>query len=82
MLEFFGGHEDIRHTRILRFFDNAPVIDIEESFHPVDIYYITGTVNNYIYAAITTTIEVYQSKHVGDILVFLCDQEQIEHNIY
>lgn len=61
------------------FFGEAPIVELYARCSPVDIYYIKEPVANYIDSAMTTTIQVHLSEPLGDILVFLVDQEDIEY---
>ncbi|KAL7673714.1 hypothetical protein ACOME3_008566 [Neoechinorhynchus agilis] len=60
------------------FFDDAPVFKIPGRRYPVDIYYTRAPEPDYIDAAITTVLQIHVTQPLGDILVFLTGQEEIE----
>ncbi|ODQ66958.1 ATP-dependent RNA helicase DHX8 [Nadsonia fulvescens var. elongata DSM 6958] len=60
------------------FFDDAPVFGIPGRRFPVDIHYTAQPEANYLHAAITTVFQIHTTQKKGDILVFLCGQEEIE----
>ena len=60
------------------YFDNAPVFKIPGRRYPVDIMYTKSPEADYVEAAVVTTLQVHVTQGVGDILVFLTGQEEIE----
>jgi pre-mRNA-splicing factor ATP-dependent RNA helicase DHX16 len=61
-----------------QFFDDAPVFRIPGRRFPVDIYYTKAPEADYIDAAVVTTLQIHVTQPLGDILIFLTGQEEIE----
>jgi pre-mRNA-splicing factor ATP-dependent RNA helicase DHX16 len=61
-----------------QFFDDAPIFRIPGRRFPVDIYYTKAPEADYIDAAIVTVLQIHVTQPLGDILVFLTGQEEIE----
>ena len=65
-----------------KYFDNAPILRIPGRTFPVDVYYASEAQNDYVDAALTSTLQIHFTEpRGGDILVFLPGQEDIE-NLY
>ncbi|KAK4305688.1 hypothetical protein Pmani_022431 [Petrolisthes manimaculis] len=60
------------------FFDEAPIFRIPGRRYPVHIYYTRSPEANYIDAAAVTVLQIHITQHLGDVLVFLTGQEEIE----
>lgn len=60
------------------YFDGAPIFKIPGRRFPVDICYTKQPEANYIQAAITTVFQIHMKEELGDILVFLTGQDEIE----
>ncbi|KAK3922630.1 Pre-mRNA-splicing factor ATP-dependent RNA helicase DHX16 [Frankliniella fusca] len=60
------------------FFDNAPIFRIPGRRFPVDIYYTKAPEADYIDAATVSILQIHATQPLGDILVFLTGQEEIE----
>lgn len=60
------------------FFDNAPVFKIPGRRFPVDIYYTKAPEADYIDACVVSVLQIHATQPLGDILVFLTGQEEIE----
>ncbi|XP_042239234.1 pre-mRNA-splicing factor ATP-dependent RNA helicase DHX16-like [Homarus americanus] len=60
------------------FFDEAPIFRIPGRRYPVHIYYTKSPEANYIDAAAVTILQIHITQHLGDILLFLTGQEEIE----
>lgn len=60
------------------FFDEAPVFRIPGRRFPVDIYYTKAPEADYIDACVVTILQIHLTQKLGDILVFLPGQEEIE----
>lgn len=60
------------------FFDEAPIFRIPGRRYPVHIYYTKSPEANYIDAAAVTVLQIHITQHLGDVLVFLTGQEEIE----
>eukprot|EP00771_Trimastix_marina_P002999 gnl/Trimastix_PCT/4180.p1 GENE.gnl/Trimastix_PCT/4180~~gnl/Trimastix_PCT/4180.p1 ORF type:complete len:1060 (-),score=248.51 gnl/Trimastix_PCT/4180:118-3297(-) len=68
----------INTAKFAEYFDDAPIVSIEGSCHPVEVYYTKSPEMDYIEAAITTVLQIHVTQPPGDILVFLTGQEEIE----
>jgi len=60
------------------FFDDAPVFRIPGRRFPVDIYYTKAPEADYIEACVVTILQIHVTQPLGDVLVFLPGQEEIE----
>ena len=60
------------------FFDDAPIFRIPGRRFPVDIYYTKAPEADYIDACVVSVLQIHVSQPLGDILVFLCGQDEIE----
>ncbi|CAG7818252.1 unnamed protein product [Allacma fusca] len=60
------------------FFDDAPIFRIPGRRYPVDIYYTKAPEADYIDACVVTILQIHVTQPLGDILVFLTGQEEIE----
>ncbi|KAI3384930.1 hypothetical protein SNEBB_000119 [Seison nebaliae] len=60
------------------FFDDAPIFRIPGRRFPVDIYYTKQPEANYIDAVVISVLQIHVTQPLGDILVFLTGQEEIE----
>ena len=61
-----------------QFFDDAPIFRIPGRRFPVDIYYTKAPEADYIDAAVVTVLQIHVTQPLGDILMFLTGQEEIE----
>ncbi|QQP54425.1 Putative premRNAsplicing factor ATPdependent RNA helicase DHX16like, partial [Caligus rogercresseyi] len=60
------------------FFDDAPIFRIPGRRFPVDIYYTKAPEADYIDACVVTILQIHVTQPLGDVLVFLTGQEEIE----
>lgn len=60
------------------FFDDAPVFRIPGRRFPVDIYYTKAPEADYLEACVVSVLQIHVTQPLGDILVFLTGQEEIE----
>jgi pre-mRNA-splicing factor ATP-dependent RNA helicase DHX16 len=60
------------------FFDDAPIFRIPGRRFPVDIYYTKAPEADYIDACVVTVLQIHVTQPLGDVLVFLTGQEEIE----
>lgn len=60
------------------FFDNAPVFRIPGRRYPVDIYYTKAPEADYLDACVVSVLQIHITQPLGDVLVFLTGQEEIE----
>ncbi|XP_055376601.1 pre-mRNA-splicing factor ATP-dependent RNA helicase DHX16 isoform X2 [Condylostylus longicornis] len=61
-----------------KFFDDAPIFRIPGRRFPVDIYYTEAPEADYIDACVVSVLQIHATQPLGDILVFLTGQEEIE----
>ncbi len=45
---------------------------------PVDVYYLKQPVADYMRAALRTVLDIHRQEPIGDILVFLTGQEEVD----
>lgn len=60
------------------FFDDAPIFKIPGRRYPVDIYYTKAPEADYLDACVVSVLQIHVTQPLGDILVFLTGQEEIE----
>uniref|UniRef100_A0A182NIR5 RNA helicase n=1 Tax=Anopheles dirus TaxID=7168 RepID=A0A182NIR5_9DIPT len=60
------------------FFDGAPIFRIPGRRYPVDIFYTKAPEADYIDACVVSVLQIHATQPLGDILVFLTGQEEIE----
>ncbi|XP_070509212.1 pre-mRNA-splicing factor ATP-dependent RNA helicase DHX16 [Chironomus tepperi] len=60
------------------FFDDAPIFRIPGRRYPVDIFYTKAPEADYIDACVVSILQIHVTQPLGDILVFLTGQEEIE----
>lgn len=65
-------------TKFSNYFDEAPVFKIPGRRYPVDIFYTKAPEADYIDASIVTVLQIHVTQPLGDILVFMTGQEEIE----
>ena len=61
-----------------QFFDDAPIFRIPGRRYPVDIFYTKAPEADYIDAAVVSILQIHVTQPLGDILVFLTGQDEIE----
>eukprot|EP01086_Lenisia_limosa_P008805 TRINITY_DN310_c0_g1_i3.p1 TRINITY_DN310_c0_g1~~TRINITY_DN310_c0_g1_i3.p1 ORF type:complete len:871 (+),score=109.70 TRINITY_DN310_c0_g1_i3:2-2614(+) len=61
------------------YFDNAPIFNVPGRRFPVDILYTKAPESDYLEASIVTVLQIHITQPLGDILLFLTGQEEIEH---
>ncbi|GJQ10396.1 hypothetical protein GpartN1_g2187.t1 [Galdieria partita] len=59
-------------------YNTAVILSVEGRSFPVDIYYTTYPVQDYIQAAYETTLEIHKKEQDGDILIFVPSSEQVD----
>ena len=62
----------------IQFFDDAPIFRIPGRRYPVDIYYTKAPEADYLDAVVVSCLQIHVTQPLGDILVFLTGQEEIE----
>nr|NVI75417.1 lethal (2) 37Cb [Cucujiformia] len=60
------------------FFDDAPIFRIPGRRFPVNIYFTKAPEADYIDACVISVLHIHATQPLGDILVFLTGQEEIE----
>lgn len=60
------------------FFDEAPIFKIPGRRFPVDIYYTRAPEADYVDACVVSILQIHATQPLGDILVFLTGQDEIE----
>ncbi|XP_013133761.1 PREDICTED: putative pre-mRNA-splicing factor ATP-dependent RNA helicase DHX16 [Papilio polytes] len=60
------------------FFDEAPIFRIPGRRFPVDIYYTKAPEADYVDACVVSVLQIHATQPLGDVLVFLTGQEEIE----
>nr|CAI5834058.1 unnamed protein product [Callosobruchus analis] len=65
-------------TKFSEFFDDAPMFQIPGRRFPVDIYYTKAPEADYVDACVVSVLQIHVTQPLGDILVFLTGQEEIE----
>uniref|UniRef100_A0A1A9W044 RNA helicase n=1 Tax=Glossina brevipalpis TaxID=37001 RepID=A0A1A9W044_9MUSC len=61
-----------------KFFDNAPIFRIPGRRYAVEIYYTKAPEADYIDACCVSVLHIHATQPLGDILVFLTGQDEIE----
>nr|NVI75469.1 lethal (2) 37Cb [Cucujiformia] len=61
-----------------QFFDDAPIFRIPGRRFPVDIYYTKAPEADYVDACVISVLQIHATQPLGDILVFLTGQDEIE----
>mmetsp|Transcript_14100 Transcript_14100/g.19418 ORF Transcript_14100/g.19418 Transcript_14100/m.19418 type:complete len:565 (+) Transcript_14100:297-1991(+) len=60
------------------FFPGSKAVYVQGRQHPVDLLYLRTPEEDYLDAAVITTMQIHKEEGPGDILVFLTGQEEIE----
>nr|NVI75421.1 lethal (2) 37Cb [Cucujiformia] len=60
------------------FFDSAPIFRIPGRRFPVDIFYTKAPEADYVDACVISVLQIHASQPLGDVLVFLTGQDEIE----
>ena len=64
--------------RFSEYLDNAPKFEIPGRKFPVEIFYTKTPEADYLDAAIVTALQIHVTQELGDILVFLTGQEEVD----
>ncbi|KAG5882677.1 hypothetical protein JTB14_026088 [Gonioctena quinquepunctata] len=65
-------------AKFSEFFDDAPMFQIPGRRFPVDIYYTKAPEADYVDACVVSVLQIHVTQPLGDILVFLTGQDEIE----
>lgn len=68
----------LEKEKFVKYFEGAPVVEVEGRQYPVEVHYEGSTPNDYIRAAAVKVKDIVEGGKEGDILVFLPGQEEIE----
>jgi pre-mRNA-splicing factor ATP-dependent RNA helicase DHX15/PRP43 len=69
----------IEIDRFVNYFNKqAPVLTIPGRQYPVEIYYSAKPEEDYLNAAVRTSVQIHVNEGPGDILIFLTGEEEIE----
>ena len=60
------------------FLHQAPLLSVPGRVFPVDVFYSRESESDYVEAAVRTAIEIHEGEPVGDILIFLTGEDEIE----
>lgn len=60
------------------YFGGAPLLKVPGRTFPVEVFYTAKAERNYVEAAVRTSLQIHTCEEVGDILVFLTGQQEIE----
>lgn len=66
------------YDKFSKFFDNAKVLQIPGSMFPVETFYYSHQVTDYMNTALNTVLNIHMREPDGDILLFLTGQEEID----
>ncbi|XP_076357902.1 ATP-dependent RNA helicase l(1)G0007 isoform X2 [Tachypleus tridentatus] len=65
-------------SKFASFFGNVPVFTIPGRTFPVEIYFSKNPVEDYVDAAVKQALQIHLQPNIGDILIFMPGQEDIE----
>lgn len=65
-------------VRFQGYFDGAPLIEVLERLHPIEIFYTQELVYDYFKSMIEIVVQIHACEGLKDILVFLNREEEIE----
>lgn len=66
------------YDKFSKFFDNAKVLQIPGSMFPVETFYYSYQITDYMNTALNTVLNIHMREPDGDILLFLTGQEEID----
>ena len=64
--------------KFAQYFDNSPRFSIPGRRYPVDIFYTKQPEADYLEATVVTILQIHITQELGDVLVFLTGQEEID----
>lgn len=65
--------------RFSQFFDDAKILYVKGRQHPVVVFYAQEPQEDYVESAVKTSLQIHASHPLGDVLVFLTGQDEIEN---
>ena len=65
-------------TKFQTYFNNAPLLKVPGRTYPVEIFYTPEPEKDYVEAAVRTVLQIHQYESVGDVLLFMTGEEEIE----
>ncbi|XP_049267062.1 probable ATP-dependent RNA helicase DHX35 isoform X3 [Rhipicephalus sanguineus] len=72
--QFF--HSDIESKNI-----SAEILSIQGRAYPVEVYYLSNPVSNYVKATVETVVKIHETQRMGHVLVFLTGQDEVEEAV-
>ena len=69
----------INTDKFSMYFQDAPLFKVHGRQFPVEIVYEDKPQEDYLQSTITKVIQIHQNEPIGDILVFLTGEEEIEN---
>ncbi|KAL3243955.1 hypothetical protein MRX96_019537 [Rhipicephalus microplus] len=72
--QFF--HSDIESKNI-----SAEILSIQGRAYPIEVYYLSHPVPNYVKAAVETVVKIHETQRMGHVLVFLTGQDEVEEAV-
>ncbi|CBK22886.2 uncharacterized protein [Blastocystis hominis] len=70
--------QDVEYSRSHDLLKPYTILTVQGRQYPVNIFYASSPVSNYVYTAASTVISIHNSSIRGDILVFLPGEDEIE----
>lgn len=77
-LKLIVSSATLEASKFCDFFDNAPQYRIPGRTHKIDTYYLKAPEANYVEAVCISVLQFHVTQKLGDILVFLTGQEEID----
>lgn len=72
------SHRKLIETQFSNFYGNAPCFTIPGRTFPVDTIHSKSPCEDYVDSAVKQVLQIHLSSPLGDILVFMTGQEDIE----
>jgi len=65
--------------RFSQFFDDAKILYVKGRQHPVTVFYAQDPQEDYVESAVKTSLQIHTKYPLGDVLIFLTGQDEIEN---
>ncbi|EFP87708.1 uncharacterized protein PGTG_13494 [Puccinia graminis f. sp. tritici CRL 75-36-700-3] len=65
--------------RFSQFFDDAKILYVKGRQHPVTLFYAQEPQEDYVESAVKTSLQIHAKYPLGDVLIFLTGQDEIEN---